>query len=77
VESTGEWYKGDFASKMIFYFDKNTTQFSFSRGENLINMTASCFRCTTIDTNNWNYLQTAGAASFIKLITRGHFVYIF
>jgi hypothetical protein len=71
VEATGEWYKGDFASKMIFYFDTNTTQFSFFKGENMIDMTAPCYPCTTIDTGNWAYLQTSGAASFIKLIVTG------
>lgn len=71
VEYTGQWYRGDFASKMVFKFDSETLGFRFYSGENLIDMNAPCYKCTTVDTQSWTQLQSSGAASFLKLVVTG------
>ena len=71
LESTGQWYKGDFASKLIFHFNSELVQFEYQASENIVDLWAPCYRCTTIDTVNWATLQKSGAASFIKLVVKG------
>merc|ERR1711907_351866 len=53
VESTGQWYKGDFSTKMKFYFDELDRSFSFFDAENLIYMDQPCYPCTTVSNQLW------------------------
>ena len=53
LQATGEWYKGDFATKMKFYFDTNTRKFSFFDAENLVYMDQPCYPCTTMSDLTW------------------------
>lgn len=76
VESTGVVYKGDFATKMKFYFDENTTSFSFHSGENMIDENDACMQCTAIETKNWNQLRASAATSFMPTIITGAPYYI-
>ena len=45
IEATQETYKGDFASKMMFYFNSTTKEFSYFGGENLVSSSDTCRRC--------------------------------
>jgi hypothetical protein len=53
VESTGKWYRGDFATKLKFKFDTTTRQFNFFEKENLVDLAAPCYRCQSIASNRW------------------------
>ena len=62
VESTGEWYKGDFSSQMRFVFKNSSStgeyQFDFLDGENLIDPVvdsagSKCMRCSRISRETW------------------------
>lgn len=80
VESTGVWYKGDYATKMKFIFDTNSATFSFYSAENLIDMDAvlntSCFRCSVVTTRTWNDLQKIGGDIYLPMEVRGAPYYI-
>ncbi len=84
IESSGEWYKGDYSTKILVQWTKSTLEFTFHSAENLVNMdmvypdqyTGECFRCTTISTRNWNDLNTLTATSFWPLIATNAPYYI-
>lgn len=84
IESTGEWYKGDYTSKVLVKWTKATLEFTFHSAENLVNMdmvypdqnTGKCYRCTTISTRNWNDLNTLTATSFWPLVATNAPYYI-
>lgn len=71
LESTGEWFQGDFASKMKFNFNATTSTFSFVEGENLIDFEAPCYRCTTIGLQTWANLQQVGNFALWPLTVHG------
>jgi hypothetical protein len=60
VESTGQWYSGDFATKMKFNFNGTDLAFSLVETENLVDFTAPCYRCTKIALQSWKELQVIG-----------------
>lgn len=76
VEKTGEWYKGDFATKMMFNYNLTTGDFSLVAIENEINMTSPCYRCTTIASRSWDDLQETGDDAFWPLWVTGAPYYI-
>jgi hypothetical protein len=71
IESTGVWYKGDYASKMKFYFHRDTLEFSYYDAENLIDMSAPCYRCMSITQQNWAQQKLQGGISFFPLVVSG------
>lgn len=71
VESTGEWYKGDFATKMKFNFNATSSMFSFVEIENEIDFNAPCYRCTTIGLQTWANSQTVGNFALWPLKVHG------
>lgn len=76
VESTGKWYRGDFATKMMFNFDSDTSTFSLVETQNLVDLSASCYRCTTIALRSWSQMQSTGDSSFWPLVVYGAPYYI-
>lgn len=73
VESTGEWYKGDFATKLKFSFDNCTMSFSFYSAENILDTAylSVCNACTRVSTQSWAQLQATGGNSFWPLDVTG------
>eukprot|EP01033_Poteriospumella_lacustris_P005683 gene5683-4067_t len=71
VESTGEWFKGDFATKMKFNFNATSSMFSFVEIENEIDFNAPCYRCTTIGLQTWANSQTVGNFALWPLKVHG------
>lgn len=76
VENTGVWYRGDFSSKMIFNFNATSMVFSFTSGENLIDLNAPCYRCQTIAFQSWAEQQNSGGFGFWPLMVKGAPYYI-
>ncbi len=76
IEKTGEWYKGDFATKMMFNFNATTMDFALVSIENEIDMSAPCYRCTTIASQSWQQLQATTNAAFWPLQVTGAPYYI-
>lgn len=60
LESTGQWYTGDFATKMKFNFNGTDLAFSLFETENLVDLTAPCYRCTKVALQEWKELQVIG-----------------
>lgn len=75
LESTKTWYKGDFATKMLFNFDKTTLSFSLVETENLVTLQDACYRCVSFAHKNWKQLQT-GISAFWPLTVYGSPYYI-
>ncbi|RYY84683.1 hypothetical protein EON63_08710 [archaeon] len=89
VESTGIWYRGDFASKMLFSFSKETMAFSLVATENVISDSTTstsnslenilgprCERCTRLARRSWEQLQVTGNSAFWPLVVFGAPYYI-
>ena len=76
LESTGEVYKGDFATKIRFIFDTNTRKFSFMDAENRIFMDQPCYPCTSISDLTWNDQLAGSDLTFFSLVVRGAPYYI-
>ena len=74
VESTGQWYKGDFSTKMRFSFQNSTTgsgqfEFSFLDAENLIDpnvdrLGPECMRCSRVSRETWADVQVTRPSFF-------------
>lgn len=76
VEGTDTWYKGDFATKMLFNFNATTSTFSLHEIQNEIDLDAPCYRCTRIATRSWQELQDSGPTAFWPLVVTGAPYYI-
>jgi hypothetical protein len=76
MENTGEVFRGDFSTKLMFRWDKETSQFHNVYSENLVNLTAPCFPCTTISRSSWTQLQIIGNSAFWPLKVTGAPYYI-
>jgi len=76
IESTGEWYKGDYSTEMKFFFSSTTREFSFIESSNEINMNAPCYRCATFTQRNWAQSQIVGGDAFWPLVAYGAPYYI-
>ena len=84
VESTGEWYKGDFSTKMRFSFQNNTEngkfEFQFYDAENLIDPNVDsrgtgCMRCSRISRETWADQQIS-RPSFFPFVFWNAYYYI-
>ena len=84
VESTGQWYKGDSNTKMLFNFNSTTVQFDFVSSLNELKIIRTsvntsdvypCFRCGAITTQSWSQLQLQDA-SFWPIVGYGAPYYI-
>ena len=84
VESTGQWYKGDVDTKMLFNFNSTTAQFNFVSALNEKHITRTsvntsdvypCFRCGAITVQSWSQLQLQDA-SFWPIVAYGAPYYI-
>ncbi len=79
VEATGEIFKGDYSTKMIFDWSPEDMEFTFHAIENKFNMTnyleGECYRCTRINQVTW--METISAKmSFFPLTVRNAHYYI-
>lgn len=75
-EATGIWYKGDFATKMLFSFSKASMTFSLVASENLVALDDVCNRCVTIARSGWADSQKTGNSGFWPLVVSGSPYYI-
>ena len=76
LESTGQWYRGDFSTKLKLFFSTEKRQFEFYDAENLIYFEDPCYPCTTIALDNWATTRERGDQSFFSLIAEGAPYYI-
>lgn len=76
VEDTGQWYQGDFATKMEFNFNSTTMAFSFVKIENPVSLNETCYKCTTISLQSWAQLQSSRSSAFWPLTVTGAPYYI-
>ena len=79
LESTGVKYKGDYSTKMIFYWSSENMEFVFSSSENEVMMAdyleGQCYRCTRINQLQW--IETISSKmSFFPLTVRNAHYYI-
>ena len=80
IESTGQIYKGDFATKMRFAWDSVALKFSFYDIENPIDLDVylneECYRCMRFTQLDWKHLSVPGAMSFFPLTVRNAPYYV-
>jgi hypothetical protein len=76
LESTGEVFRGDFSTKLMFRWDPVHSQFSIVSSENLIDFNSPCYSCTTISRSSWTQLQIRGNSAFWPLVVTGAPYYI-
>jgi hypothetical protein len=67
IESTGQVYHGDFATKMAFRYEDNA--FSYVSGENL-KTEDECMECRSVSTEVWSQQQRT-SLSFLQVQTLG------
>lgn len=75
-ESSGQWYLGDYATTMHFDYSYESNTFTLAYSENLVNLDAACYRCTTITVLNWAELQALEGSAFWPLRVSGAPYYI-
>lgn len=57
VEDTGEWYRGDYMTKMRFNYNATSMAFNFFDAENLIDLNRPCYRCINLARSSWGDQQ--------------------
>ncbi len=76
VESTQETFHGDFSTKLEFNFNATSSEFSLVKAQNLVDLNAPCYTCTTIARSSWKELQLVGNNAFWPLVVSGAPYYI-